>query len=270
MAELNENLIKFGWLTFEEMMQAIQDEKLDAYDVCYCKDTHEQYLISSNLEPVPIKSRVRLYGSVEQALSDIQDSPNTYAGELVSVRDGEKFIAYIVNQFADGTFYIAPVCSDGMIDYNSISNVPIKNLEGSVTEPIVLSDLTDGYYKVTGHFITPTGKTIHSIVGNMIVVDTINLTTKNIKRISSDNIFDYAISTSGVVLKKYITDEYLIEKGYVTKDYVDSQIAAMDVVTHKELEQYVAETCTLLIKHLIDDDLQNRYANDKDIEELFV
>lgn len=271
MTEFNENLIKFGWLTKDEMLLAIEDGNLDAYDICFCKDTNEQYLIDSDLNPISIKSRVRIYHTVEAAMEDINkgDSPS-YAGEIISVRDGEKFIAYIVNKFEDGKFYISPVFSENQIDYNLIQNVPITNLNGSVTDPIVLKDLESGYYKITGHFIEPKdNREITSIVGNFVFIEK-EINTTTIKRISSTSIIDYTINeVGGVVSKTYATEEYIEQKGFTTKDYVDSQLAALDIVTREQLEIYVSQTCAALIRTLINEELNVRYSTDSDIKNLF-
>lgn len=269
MAEYNEQNIKFGWLTKAEMLSAIENGKLNAYDVCYLQDTHEQVLISSSLEPIPIKSRVRLYGSTEAAIEDIQNSKQTYAGEIISVRDGEKFIAYTVNQFDDGEWYIAPIYSDKMIDYNNLQNTPFINLDGGVVNPIVLKDLEDGCYKITGHFIIPTGEEITSIVGNIIIVDT-EYEAKKIKRITSDNITDFIIHNNGTVLAdKYATEKYIDSKGYATEADVDIQMEAFKVAMKQYVEDYVKNTVTLLVQHIVDETLDARYAQTDDIKDLF-
>lgn len=269
MAEFNENLIKFGWILKEEMFEAIRDGKLNAYDICFCRDTHEEYLINSSLEPIPIKTRIRIFGSVEAAMEEIQETSNTYAGEIISIRDGEKFIAYVVNQFEDGEYYIAPVYSDKMIDYNQIQNAPIINIESSVTNPIDLTTLEDGWYKVNYYISPSTGNQINSIVGDYILIDT-TFDKKYIKRITSNSIFDYEIDKDGnATHKKYATEEYIKEQGFATENYVDLKMAAMQASLEDYIKRYVADTCTLLVKHLVEDELNLRYSSEKDIEDLF-
>lgn len=269
MAEFNEQNIRFGWLTKAEMLQAITDGNLNAYDVCFTRDTHEEYIINSKLEPISIKSRLRIYGSVDAATQDInEDKSLTYPGEILSIRDGEKFIAYVVNEL-DGEFFVTPVYADRMIDYNGLQNAPIINLDGSVTSPIILADLEDGFYKVTGHFIAPTGTEVTSIVGNYIIVETDGLHSKIIKRINSNSIFDYKINNGEVVVDKYATEEYVKQQGFATKDYVDTTVAALEISLQEYIREYVEVTCTLLIRHLIDDELNMRYSTEEDIENLF-
>lgn len=269
MAEYNENLIKFGWLTKDEMLSAIQNGDLNEYDVCFTKDTHEEFIINSKLEPISIKSRLRIYGSVEAANQDInEDKTLTYPGEILSIRDGEKFIAYVVNEL-DGEYFVTPVYADRMIDYDNLTNTPIKNLDGTVTNPITLTDLDDGFYKVTGHFITPNGNEVTSIVGNYIIIETTGLNNKIIKRINSNSIFDYIIENDTVKINKYATEEYVKNQGYITEDEVDIKISALRISLEEYIKEYVEVTCTLLIRHLIDDELNMRYSTEEDIEKLF-
>lgn len=269
MAEYTENQIRFGWLNKSEMLEAIHNGDLNEYDVCFTKDTHEEFIINSKLEPISIKSRLRIYGSVDAATQDInEDKTLTYPGEILSIRDGEKFIAYVVNEL-DNEYFVTPVYADRMIDYNGLQNVPIKNLEGSVTNPIILADLDDGLYKITGHFIIPTGNEVTSIVGNFIIVEQTGLNEKSIKRINSNSIFDYYIKNENVRVDEYVTNEYMESKGYATKQYVDSTIAALEISLREYIREYVETTCTLLIRNLIDDELNMRYSTEQDIEGLF-
>lgn len=269
MADFNEQNIKFGWLTKPEMLVAIQNGDLDAYDVCFTKDTHEQFLISSTLEPISIKSRLRIYGSVDSAIADINETTETYVGEILCVRDDSKFISYIVNQFDDGKYFISPICSDGQVDYNDLQNAPIKNLDGTVTNPVIIADLDTGHYKITGHFITPSGTEVTSIVGNYFIVEQESVNTKVIKRISTKSVIDYTIKDGNVTANKYATEKYIKDQGFVDKAYLDEALEAFRIATEKYIHDYVEVTCTLLIKHIIDDELNLRYAKKEDIEELF-
>ena len=269
MAEYTENLIKFGWLTYEKMLQAISNGDLNAYDIVFTSDSHEQYLIGENLIPISIKSRIRVYGSAEAAIEDIRNSSCSYVGEVISVRDQDKFIAYTVNQFNNGDWYISPVYSDKQIDYNLIQNTPIKNIKGSVTEPIIIKDLEDGQYMLTGHFITPIDTTTSSIVGNYIIVDS-EVGKKKIKRICSDVIIDYVVESNGnVTSDKYATEKYIEEQGFATTVEVDNKLVAFKVTMEKYIEDYVKNTVTLLIQHIVDETLDSRYAQNSDITELF-
>ena len=269
MAEYTENQIRFGWLNKAEMLEAIHNGDLNKYDVCFTKDTHEEFIINSKLEPISIKSRLRIYGSVDAATQDInEDKTLTYPGEILSIRDGEKFIAYVVNEL-DNEYFVTPVYADRMIDYNGLQNAPIKNLEGSVTNPIILTDLVDGFYKVTGHFIIPTGTEVTSIVGNFIIIETTGLDEKIIKRINSNSIFNYYISGDNISTDKYVTEEYINAQGYATEEYVDTSALALKISLEEYIREYVENTVELLVVHIVNDVLDARYSTDEDIENLF-
>lgn len=267
--KLRSRVIQFGWITKQEMLNAIEEGVLDQFDICFTRDTHEQYIINAKLEPVPIKSHVRVYGSVEAAISDIQNTSNTYVGEIISVSDGDKFIAYVVNQFDDGTYYIAPAVSDSQIDYDKIQNIPIVNLEGTTDEPVILSELNNGYYKISGHFITPDGVEVTSYVGNFIIVNSDILSGKQIKRISSKNIVDYSITDEQVTSSKYITEDYIKDNNITTTDYVDNAVTVLKNEMEKYIQNYVATTVTLLIHQIVNDEIDARYSTENDIESLF-
>lgn len=269
MVEYSEQSIKFGWLNKEEIAQAIESQSLNEYNIVFTKDTHEQYIISASLEPVPIKSRIRIFSSVDTAIEEINKSSVTYSGEILSIRDGEKFIAYVVNQLDDGAYNVDPIHSDNMVDYNGLQNVPLKNIDGTVTEPIVLTDLEDGFYKVTGHFTTPVGTTTSSIVGNIIVVET-EIDRKKIKRICSDIIVDYTIDNNGEITSdKYITQQYIESKGYATNASVDVRLEAFKLTMQEYVEDYVETTVSMLIRYIVSEEISSRYSTNQDIQDLF-
>lgn len=265
--EFNENLIKFGWLTKADMFTAISNGSLGKYNICFCKDTKEQYLIDENLSPISIKSRVKVFQSAEIALNEIQNDTSVYSGELISVKDNDKFIAYIVNEI-DGNFTIEPI-SKKSLDYDKISNIPIKNLDGSVSTPIILKNLNSGYYKITGHFITPDNIEITSYVGNMIYIEK-SSDKILIKRININSIYDYFIDSSGNVTQdKYLTENYLREKGVVTLQDIDEKLKTLDYINRDELEKYINETFDSIIKQAVKDELDERYCSSEDIQNLF-
>lgn len=264
MADMEQSLVKFGWLTYSEMIQAISDKLLSAYDVCFTKDSKEIYIISSTLSPIPIKSKMRVFASVEIANNSINTTPQTYAGELVSIFVNEKFVAYIVNQNQDQTYYVAPVDNDRQISYDELINAPITNLKGSVEDPVELSSLANGFYKVTGRFITPDNHTIVSYVGDYVIVE-----DSQIKRISATEIIDYVISGDTVTKSEYTTKEYVLAQNYATETYVTDQISAMQAYLEEYIREYVTTTLTALVKYIVTQELDTRYTPDSEIYKLF-
>lgn len=269
MVEYNEQNIKFGWLTKDEMLSAISDGKLNQHDICFTKDTHEEYIINSNLEPISIKSRLRIFSSVEVAIEEINKTPSTYSGEILSINDGDKFIAYVVNKFEDGKYYITPVYSDSMIDYNELQNTPVKNINGDADNPISISELEDGWYKIAGYFKTPLGTVTTSVVGNLFIIDT-SIEGKKIKRICNDVIIDYYIDNDGNVTNdKYATQQYIESKGYATDASVDIKLEAFKLAMQDYIEEYVETTVSLLVRFIVNEELASRYSTNQDIQDLF-
>lgn len=262
--EYEQSLVKFGWLAYDEMLQAIRDHLLKAYDVCFTKDTKEIYILSSTLSPIPIKSRMRVFGSIEVANANINTTAQTYEGELVSIFVNEKFVAYIVNKKQDGTYYVAPVDNDRQISYDELVNAPITNLNGTVEEPVVLSSLANGFYKVVGRFVTPDNHTIVSYVGDYVIVE-----DSQIKRISATEIIDYVISNNTVTKSEYTTKEYVLAQNYATETYVTDQISAMQAYLEEYIREYVTTTLTALVKYIVTQEIDSRYTPDSEIYKLF-
>ena len=133
------------------------------------------------------------------------------------------------------------------LSYNSLSELPISNLYGSLTKTIVISELEDGVYKVSGQFKIGGGHQTIQISGNDVIfvvahnhIDhTIAITqlTGNLIRI-------YTLSSGG----SYTSDRY------VTESYVREQ----DFITSKEVKDYVKTLVTDAIVETIDAVLDER------------
>ena len=61
-----ESRAKYAYLSYDGMISKITDGTLDGYDIVYCNDTHENYVISPELEPLSVRSRVYVFDSVEE------------------------------------------------------------------------------------------------------------------------------------------------------------------------------------------------------------
>lgn len=264
MAETKENLVKFGWFTCDEMSRAISDKLLSAYDVCFTKDSKEIYIISSTLSPIPIKSKMRIFENEDIANTTINSTPQTYAGELVSIFKNEKFVAYIVNKNESGSFYVSPIDNDRQISYDELINAPIINLTGTVTSPVDLASLENGFYKVKGKFITPDNITVTSYVGDYVIVE-----DENIKRIGSTEIIDYVITNNTVTKSEYTTKEYVLAQNYATETYVSDQISAMQAYLEVYIREYIRTTLTELVRYIVIQEIDNRYTSDEEIYKLF-
>lgn len=264
----NENAISFGWLSLEEMNRGIVERKLQPYTIVYTKDSHEQYLIDAEMKPVLIRSKVQLFSSEEAAIEELNNQGDAYAGQIVSILDGDTFRAYMVNQWSAGAYYVTPIYGNKSVDYNDLSNIPIINVESSVTNPVDLTTLSDGTYKIN-YFVSPsTGKVLSSIVGEFFVISR-DVNTIYIKRIAFDKIYDYTITNDKTTVKKYITDSFLEENGYVNDSNLDKKLQALTYVNRTQLEDYVKNTVEMLIVHILNEQLDLRYGTEADINAMF-
>lgn len=260
------SLIKMGWLKYQEMIDAISHGDLEKYNVCYTKDTKEIYIINAELQPVPIKSKLRTYPSPEVATTDINSTVQTYAGEIVSILKGNAFVAYIVNlDSSTNKYFVTPVDNERLIDYDELTGIPIVNLKGTVGSPVIVTSLEEGYYKIKGRYINPKGVEVNSFVGDFVLVDLNN----KIKIITTTDIKDYTIENNMVIEDKYTTSSYIESLDYVTNTELTEQIAALQLSLREYIREYVQETCTMLVRYLIDEELNKRYATSEQIHSLF-
>lgn len=202
---------KFGYLTYDDMIAKIADEKLDEYDICYTKDTHECYIISEDKIPIPIKSKVNTYTSVEDAEKDLNSSTSSYEGQIIAIKYKEKFRAYIVDK-NDGIFIVAPLdISRDVINYDDLGNRPIINMKGTSESPIIISKLTEGMYYISGQYIiSPNDKNINLAMRNILFIADGN---GNFQKISGKSIVNY-----------HIVEDEITEDIFATQSYVDSKL----------------------------------------------
>ena len=62
-----EGRAKYGYMSCASIPLKIQSGEIDAYDIVYTTDTHENYVISPDLEPWAVRSRIYVFDSVENA-----------------------------------------------------------------------------------------------------------------------------------------------------------------------------------------------------------
>ena len=107
-----ESRAKYAYLSYDGMISKIADGTLDGYDIVYCNDTHENYVISPELQPLSVRSRVYVFDSVEQANTQLNINTDTYVGQIVSVIIEDKCKGYIVNKDALGNYYVDKLTID--------------------------------------------------------------------------------------------------------------------------------------------------------------
>ena len=240
MADYNEQSIKFGFLTVEQMLNAINSHQLQTYNICFTKDTHQIFVIKENLEPLEIHSRVYVFDSISEAETKLNESTDTYVGQVVAILDNDTYRGYIVNQ-KSGKFTVTPLWEHSEpIDYDTLGNRPIINLVGTLDEPIMVSELDDGIYRIKGQYkISDLEKTIYLSASDILMTVSKNNQNIEIKKITSDDITDYIITNSDISKNTYVTERYLKDNNYTTTSYVDTKIEALEVSINEDMKSYV-------------------------------
>ena len=239
---------KWAYLSYNSIQSKIDEGVLDSYDIVYTSDTHENLIISPDLTVIPIKSKVYVFNSVDEANNQLNVNTDTYVGQIVSILKGDVCKGYIVNKNVDGVYYVDALTADN-IDYNTLDNRPIINIVGTLDNLIVITALSSGLYKVKGQYkITGLEETTYlSVDGDLFLIS-----TDYIKRITKDSINNYIINGDSIIKETYITDEYLLSNGYTTTDYVDSKVAALEESIKADIQSYVESTVEDVIIQKVD------------------
>lgn len=268
--------IKRSRLSFQKydiIEDYINQKKLDAYDIVYTTDTHENVVIDADLNIVPIRSRVYRFTDITSANLSLNKSSDTYEGQIVAIlqENDEKYSGYIVNKNKVGEFYVSPLSESGQIDYDSLGNKPVINKIGTLNSPITVDQLEDGIYKIRGQYkLTESAITIYlSSNDNFFLVKTENDITY-IKKISAMDITDYTVNSDGSISASTIPTTKIL-KDYATKSYVDDKIAALDLLTKDDVTTYVADIINNTIDEKIETKVNEMYtpADNAEIQQLF-
>ena len=237
--------VKFAYLTYEDMLSKIDSGDLNEYDIIYSKDKYVTYLITEELQPLELHSRVYVFDSVSEAETKLNESTDTYAGQVVAILDNDTYRGYIVNQ-KSGKFIVTPLWEHPEpIDYDTLGNQPIINLTGTLDEPIMVSELDDGIYRIKGQYkISDLEETIYLSASDIICNVVKNNQNIEIKKITSDNITDYIITNSDIYKNTYVTEQYLKDKNYTTTSYVDTKIEALELSIKEDMRGYFQEAIT--------------------------
>lgn len=274
-----DNRVKYAYLNYDEISNRIEDGDIDAYDIVFTKDTHEQYFVKEDLELLSIKSRVNCFDSVQSANTILNSSKETYEGQIVAIADNDLGVyhGYIVNK-SDDTYVVTSLADSGIqIDYNSLKNTPIVNV-GTLAEPIIVGNLDNGVYSVSGEYkLFEDYPTIFSSSTDHLFFVGTDEGIKYVKEISSKTITTYTFADGVLNSSDVLTIKYLEDNGYITNDGFDAKIEALDLVSKSYVAEYVEKITTeYLDKNLgttiddkIDEKLASMVVTDSDIEDLF-
>lgn len=190
----------------------------------------------------------------------------TYANTIKAIEDGK--IKY------PGYCWISDRGEYGFINKdNQLEVIGIPELTGTIDNKIILSSLDDGLYQVKGqHKITADhATTFDSGSFILVVVQTIG-GVKKVRRITADELTTYTIGEDlSVEVDEVATKDYLDEKGYVTEDFVDEKIAAMEAVILADVEAALPDMLEPILRPVVEDvvDQTIQSETDENIRELF-
>lgn len=234
---------KYGYQkTYQDMLDKISSGILDAYDIVFVEETYGCYVVSPELQPYMVHSKVNLYESVSDAAIAINNATDTYEGQIISVRYKDVYRGYIVNKNSIG-FYITPLDQHpDIIDYDTLGNKPIINKTGTLVEPIVLSELNDGIYAIDGQYqyVSISGTTVYLTASKQLfVIERID-NDIHISKISGLGVTHYVITSSNEIQSyDFVSSEEI--KAYATTEYVDNKIAGLNYVTEEEVKTYIEQ-----------------------------
>lgn len=89
-------------------------------------------------------------------------------------------------------------------NYNNLTEAPIINLVGTLSNTVIVTTLSDGLYKIKGQYkISASDDTTYlSANGDLLIVD-----ENYIKRITKDAINNYIVNDGVVTKVTYVTDD---------------------------------------------------------------
>lgn len=209
------NGTKTYFMTYEDILDALEANRLSAHDVIFTTDTYECYVLDNDLVPRKITARTALYDSVEEAVRALNNSSSTYEGQIVAIKSGDSYLGYMVN-LDDDRWTVVSLGTPDDIDYNSLLNKPITNLIGTQASPINISELADGTYCIAGSYVlTDGGEILSAAFGNVWYVSHGDEDV-TAKQVTSDSIIDYVIEENSVTIREY-----------ALKDWVEGHCAAI-------------------------------------------
>lgn len=248
------NRSRYGYLNLADIQDRIDSGKLDAYDLIYTKDTHECYILTEDLEQVPIKSRVYQFPTEEEALLYLNAATDTYEGQLVAIKKKNRYKAYIVNKDDEDLWCVTLLSDvDEEIDYNSLGNRPITNLSGTLANPVIVENLENGIYSIYGQYkVFDSIDTIFSSYENHIFLVEKSETETHIKDISSTDVITYSLVGDEIHQDKLVTSKFLEDNNYVTDSDLDKKLQTLDVLTKTEASEYIEQAVNSYLDSKLD------------------
>ena len=141
------------------------------------------------------------------------------------------------------------------LSYDALEDTPVKNLYGHLTKVIVVSDLDDGVYRVTGPFqISGQFQTVQTVSNGAFLIvhhaETDGAAT--ITQLSGNVIRIYYISADGNCrTDRYATESWIKEQDFISSGTVKEYVRTL-------VEETIVETIDLVLDERLDDRLDKK------------
>ena len=215
---MTSNRAKFAFLKYADILNKINDGTLNEFDIIYTKDSHENIIISPDLIPISVRSRIYVFDSVEDANTQLNENTDTYVGQIVSIVIDDKCKGYIVNRDSQGSYYVNKLTED------DISKNGIVYLKGTLSNKLIIFELGEGIYSIEGQYqIVPDG-TVYMTGGKELFI----CSNGGVHHVNGNSIEKYTVADDGTVnIETYLTSADLSQYMTIT----DAQQIISDLVS---------------------------------------
>lgn len=188
---------------------------------------------------------------VKQEHDTISDDPCMPGSECFCFEDGSIWLLGIetdtwikVGYKFGGSYGNAGSGGQNITSYNQLTDIPLKNLTGNTSTPLILSNLQPGIYKILGNYsATNNSKNFTTGASGDIFI------------ICSESVMQLA--SNGVTMFDIKSDGSCATTTYTTKEDISNEI----------LEELNTGSLNLEIQNIVNQKLS--YATDVDIDNLF-
>lgn len=176
----------------------------------------------------------------EAIIQEVKDGINLY--EYAKTADVSRLLDDVVGNLEDKATVVDYINS---LSYNSLSDTPIINLIGSLTNIINVSTQNDGVYKIKGQYMIGGNQTtVQSATNDTFFIVSHIDSGIQITQLQGKAIKIYFINPDGT----FITDRYITEKWIAEQDFISSA----------SVKEYVREIVTDTVVKIIDETLDSR------------
>lgn len=204
--------------TYASILPSINSGVLDYPSYVFCTDTNTLVFVDKN------KKMQNLKGYNQDSILIVDTLPiENIRNDAFYVCNGVGYL--YINDVAVPMFKESEITS-----YNELENVPIVNKYGEYTSPLILADLDNGAYSVSGQYqIGGSISTTYVTSCQTIFLIDSDDTNKYITKISPNEILLYTINneTGDGTTAAYATDIWIQQQGYTTENYVNEAVNNM-------------------------------------------